>query len=179
MLHEGEGSIRTIKWRSSLIAWANNLVRWSSCFAMKYSTRVDVPFNILQTYIPNVYIWISHNQDFQRLFTNRSSTTCTTTCQPVLSKGYTESLASFQWHNYWFWTYRIPLTLCFQSWVYWEKFSIHFLSFFLSFFMYIRVSTTDPLPLHTSPHLGGYFGLKNWSKSLAVFLSDIKTLFKH
>ena len=56
---------------------------------------------------------------------------------------------------------------------------IFFLSFFLSFFMYIRVSTTDPLPLHTSPHLGGYFGLKNWSKSLAVFLSDIKTLFKH
>ena len=54
-----------------------------------------------------------------------------------------------------------------------------FFSFFLSFFMYISVSATDPLPLHTPLPLGGYFGLKNWTKSLAVSLSDIKSLFKH
>ena len=41
-------------------------------------------------------------------------------------------------------------------------------SFFLFFFIYISVSTTDPLPLHIPSPLGGYFGLKNWTKSLAV-----------
>ena len=37
---------------------------------MKFSTRVEVPFKILQTYIPNVHILISLSQDFQRFLTN-------------------------------------------------------------------------------------------------------------
>lgn len=31
VLHEGEGNIRSVKWRSHLIAWANNMVRAALC----------------------------------------------------------------------------------------------------------------------------------------------------
>lgn len=31
VLHEGEGNIRSVKWRGHLIAWANNMVKTHVC----------------------------------------------------------------------------------------------------------------------------------------------------
>lgn len=131
---------------------------------MKYSTRVEVPFKILQTYIPNVHILISLSQDFQRFLTN--NIVVPLHVPQHVNRCYPRNILNL-------WYLLNEITVGFER----AGYPLHFpvlgvlreiqysFSFFFSFFMYISVNTTGPLPLHTPLPLGGYFGLKNWTKS--------------
>ena len=131
---------------------------------MKYSTRVEVPFKILQTYIPNVHILISLSQDFQRFLTN--NIVVPLHVPQHVNRRYPRNILNL-------WYLLNEITVGFER----AGYSLHFpvlgvlseiqysFSFFFSFFMYISVNTTGPLPLHTPLPLGGYFSLKNWTKS--------------
>ena len=131
---------------------------------MKYSTRVEVPFKILQTCIPNVHILISLSQDFQRFLTN--NIVVPLHVPQHVNRCYPRNILNL-------WYLLNEITVGFER----AGYPLHFpvlgvlreiqysFSFFFSFFMYISVNTTGPLPLHTPLPLGGYFGLKNWTKS--------------
>lgn len=131
---------------------------------MKYSTRVEVPFKILQTYIPNVHMLISLSQDFQRFLTN--NIVVPLHVPQHVNRCYPRNILNL-------WYLLNEITVGFER----AGYPLHFpvlgvlreiqysFSFFFSFFMYISVNTTGPLPLHTPLPLGGYFGLKNWTKS--------------
>lgn len=41
VLHEGEGNIRSVKWRGHLIAWANNMVKALVCLSSTCTVAAD------------------------------------------------------------------------------------------------------------------------------------------
>ena len=64
VLHEGEGNIRTIKWRSSLIAWANDAVSQNIRKAWLIVFRpvlimMAKPMKTLELYYPMIQVLIT------------------------------------------------------------------------------------------------------------------------